>query len=499
MLKLVSTIKYRWLALSLLFFMFLVWSGADASTSILRGKAWWAGTDHYLYFSCWDAVIGDQLDTPNNLCGGFIDPPGGCGPPEYAFHFYAEPCSSLVHGVVIDENGKFSGEAWHELKGLVSFAATTTPDASVPNKASMQTACPACYSDAACWACYNEADQKVYGWARAVSDGTWIRLDGGAYPTTQLKSWNAASSTNPFYNDLSAGDFIGSATSSLGNLSFNCLSEDAGDSNCVNRNYKIFISNLQVGHMSAPHWNYTNACNIGALRANLRWELKSGRLSPDLDWPIDYQTAFEIKLSLSDDIDDPICTIGPITSAANQYQITQAICPNLDYGQNYYWWLRLYNQDNQPTDWYQYNHNSSSDTDGNPDNNAKTFTTYKHEFPSPFFVWEPEDLSGSIGTSTEFSSFSQATSSQYYLTANPAVPVDCNVVDCQYLWEVFNNPGTVITNPTGATTSIIFAQPSPNTTVTLKITDVDDYYCIRSQILTEINYGLPVWREVKAQ
>lgn len=494
-----SILKYFLASLFLVFFLLSGPRMTEAANSILRGQAWWAGLNSYLYFSCWDAVVGDRLDDLNNLCGGEVNPPGGCGPPDYAFDFFAEPCSSLVHGVEIDEEGKFSGEAWHYAKGLVSFTATTSPDATAPNKSSLQTPCPACYNDANCWACYNESDQKVYGWGRSTVDGTWIRLDGEAYPTTQLKSWNAASSTVPFYNDLAAGDFIGSATSSLGNLSFNCRSEDGGADNCDERNYKVFISNLQVGYMSAPHWNYANACSAaGALRANLRWQLKSGRFFQDPNWPVDYQTAFEIVLSETDNIGSPMCTIGPITSSGNQYQIHTGVCPNFDYGTNYYWWLRLYDQNNQPTEWYQYQYNSVSDTDGNPDSEPKTFTTYKHEFPSPFFVWEPEDLSGSIGTTTEFSSFNATTSSQYYNAGSPTTGIDCDGANCQYLWEVFNSTGTIVTTPTNATTSIIFAATG-QATVSLTITDNDSYMCSKEVLLTDINYGLPIWREVKAQ
>ena len=477
---------------------FLLASPAKAADSEVRGAAWWGDLNSYLYLSCKDAVIGDRLNDPNNLCGGETE---NCGPPDNVFHFYAEPCLSLQHGVLIDEDGKFKGEAWHYSKGLVSFTATTTPPTGLPpDKGDLLAACPICYNDSTCWACYNETDQKVYGWARSTSDGTWIKLNEASYDTNvQIKSWDADNPTAPYYN-LSSGDFVGTASSTAGALSFNCLSEEGGDS-CALRDYKVYIGNLQIGNTSAPNWSFTNACSSGtALRANLSWDLKSGSFLADLDpdWDLDYQTAFEIILSTSDDINSPICTIGSSSSSANQL-ITVANCPGFTYNTNYFWWLRLKNQDDVWTEWHQYDNNSILDTDRNLDNNQKTFTTYMHEFPSPFFVWEPADLSESVGTTTMFSSFNNTNRSQYYTTLNPTLALDCDELGCDYLWEVDNNPGTVIDDPIASTTGITFFNPNPDTTVTLTITDSEGYYCRRTEILSDINYGLPIWREVQAR
>lgn len=471
-------------------------STASAASSILRGKAWWNDQLQYVYFNCLDDVVGDSLDSAYNLCGGDgTKSEAECVPPNYAFHFFSVGCSWLQHAVQIDENGKLSGSAWNYAKGLISFEATTTPNAVVPDRSMLSGPCPVCYSDSNCWACYNEAQQRLYGWGRSTVDGTWIRLDSGATPYAQIKNWNASSSTVPFYN-LQPGDFIGSGSSTLGDLSLNCQSENSGAGNCGERDYKVYIGNLQVGYMSAPNWSYSEACSSGARKAVLRWYLKSGS-QPMAGLG---QSAYRVIVNTSNSTSSPVFDSGKIAGSASQLICPGPTCPwTPNYNTSYYWWLQLWDQDDLATEWYQYKYNSASDSDGNSDGNVQTFTTYKHEFPSPFFVWEPYDVSERVGTTTDFMSYNATTSSVYYTTAQPSLPQSCGTPTCQYLWSVQNNDGTIIASPTGATTSIIFAHPASDTTVSLRITDSDGYYCTAVSEPLEINYGLPIWREVKAQ
>lgn len=485
------------LAIFIIGLSFFIFQAVSAGSSMVRGKAWWGGLG-YVYFNCLDDVIGDRLDVQYNLCGGDGNKTEQeCVPPDYAYHFFSAGCSNLVHGVYIDDSGKLSGSAWNLYKGLISFEATTTPDAAVPSRSMLSAPCPACFADSNCWACYNEADQKLYGWGRSTVDGNWVRLDSTETPPVQMKNWNSASSTNPFY-DLMPGDFTGTASSTLGALSFNCLSESSGFSNCDNRKYKVYVSNLQVGYMSAPNWGYSEACVGGARKAVLKWYLKSG-VQPDEDYGNLDQIAYRVIVNTVNSTSSPVYDSGKVYGSAKQL-----ICPGPAclwtpaYDTNYYWWLQLWDVADQPTELYQYRYNSISDTDGNSDGNVQTFTTYKHEFPSPFMTWTPYDVSESVGTPIEFSSYSATTSSRFYTSASPATPIDCTTPGCEYLWTVANNDGTVISNPTGATTSITFMNAATNTVVTLRITDTDGYYCSRNEEMS-VNYGLPLWREVKAQ
>lgn len=489
--------KYKIVFITLLAVaVFFAFSQASwAATSTVRGKAWWGDSLQYVYFNCLDDVMGDTLDVQYNFCGGDgTKTAGECVPPDYAFHFFSAGCSSLVHGVYIDENGKLSGSAWNYAKGLISFAATTTPDAAVPDRSMLSGPCPACFSDSNCWACYNEQTQRAYGWGRSTVDGSWVRLDSAVTPPVQIKSWNIASSTSPYYA-LQAGDFVGTATSGLGNLSFNCQSENGGFSNCGTRDYKVYISNLQVGNMSAPNWTYSEACNSSVARkVVLKWQLKSG-YQPDYGMG---QTAYRVIVNTVNSTSTPVFDSGKMIGSASQLICPGPSCawtPN--YNTSYYWWLQLWDADDQPTEFYQYKYNTATDTDGNPDANNLTFTTYKHEFPSPFFIWEPYDVSQQVGTSTEFTSYSATTTSKYYTTAQPSVAQSCATPNCQYLWTVDNNPGSTISATTSASTSIVFMYAT-RTVVTLRITDSDGYYCSRSEELY-VNFGLPIWREVKAQ
>jgi len=440
-----------------------------AATSTVRGAAWWGDTNEYLFMDCLDDFIGDLLDVSGNLYA--LPEPRG-------FHFSADPCSTLIHHVYLDDNGNFSGEAFNYTKGLVSFSGTTTPP---EDGYGFNSHCPStCNSSNSCWACYDETDQKVYGWARVVSDGTWIRLDSATTTPVKLQSWDQSISVLLGHGIL-PGDFVGNATTTADSVSFNCKSEGGGAGNCAIRDYKVYIQDLKIGHMSAPNWSYSEACSVGALRAVLKWDIKSGT-----------QTGYEVMVSDNSTTTPAtaVCWSGVKTGTASQYSIPNADpnCPSLNYDTDYYWWVRLYDATG-PTAWYQFGANPvDTATDGNPDSNALTFTTYKHEFPSPFFTWSPYDVL--VGTSTEFTS-----ASSYYASGNPALPMSCGGPNCSYAWST-TDAGAIISHPNSATTSIIF-EHATGTSITLGVTDIDSYVCSTSTTLL-INYDLPLWREVKA-
>lgn len=455
---------------------------AQAATSTVRGAAWWGDDYKYVYFDCLDDVIGDRLDAPGNL--NSLPLPRG-------FHFWVPPCTSIVHHVAIDSNSNFTGDAWNAAVGYISFTGVTTP----PDGYGFNSVCPhTCNSSNNCWACYNPADQNVYGWARVDSTNDWIKLDSATTTPVRNQYWDYLNNSVLPGHGVLPGDFVGDASSDPGWLSFNCKSELGGLGNCGVRDYKVYISNLQLHHLSAPNWSYTEACREGALKANLKWYIRSGTQAG-------YEVVVNTHNGFATSTGDYVCWSGVKTpSIATQYIIPNADpnCQNLSFGTNYYWWIRLYyleDGDYKPTPWYQYgmddNHLAIDDvqTSGDPDSNIKTFTTYAHEFPSPFFTWNPfEPL---VGTSTEFTS-----NSRFFTAGSPSLPQSCFGSNCHYLWTTTDS-SAIINNSTGETASIIFYHAT-GTTITLRVTDNDSYVCSTSTTL-RINYDLPIWREVKAE
>jgi len=475
-----KTLKINLTAIFLVggFFMvsFLFAHQAQAAGSTLRGLAYW-GTNGYVSFNCLDDINGDRLDVLNNLSGS-----GLYVPPDDKFHFFAPACMFNTHAVTLDANNNFGGQAWNHSQDFISFSGTNTPPDNYA--ATSGSHCShTCNSSNSCYACYNEAEQKVYGWARVDKTGDWIRLDSALNPSVKLQTCNSATIVLPGF-DIQPGDFVGNASSVLGDLSFNCESESGG-STCATTAYKVYISNLSIGSLTAPHWSYGDACSNGnALAADLNWCVKSGA-----------QAAYEIVINKTDFGATPststaFCWSGIASSSIASDFYPQLSCgTKMQYGTNYYWWIRLYDTNGSSTEWYQYYGNTNADSDGNVDNNPKTFTTYKHEFPTPYFTWSPTDIL--VGTTTSFVS-----SSTYFTNSSPNVPQVCNNVFCRYLWTTDDNLA-IIASSTYANTGIIF-NSATNTKVTLTVTDNENYFCTRA-VITSINYDLPVWREIKAQ
>ena len=497
---------------SILLFILFLFPQIILAESRVHGKAWWGDALGYLYFDCTEYQISSLLDAPEN----FNDLPYPRG-----FHFDSEVCAIDQH-VNIDDNGNFYGSAFNFAKGLVNFGGADTP-VDVPNY-DFNDNCPNdCDATNNCSACYNEEEQKVYGWAQvADTSQELIRLDSyinGSENELQIKSWNMASSTNPFYANLTPGDFIGHASSTISGarvpLSFNCISEDGDDVDntiCDTRDYYVYIENPEVGRMTAPNWSFEDACNPGTARgSSLKWELSSG-----------WHNGFEVvvmddpSLSVSTSSPNTVCWSGIENSSAKQYNIPSAsdtICQNysdLNYNEEYTWFLRIryFNgEDDEWTNWYQFgvndghqgetfdidnSHTSVKDTD------PRTFSTYLHEFPVPYFTWSPEEVViGDEEELTIFNALDPTQKSYAYTSASPNTAINCDNMSCGYNWDTSDDSAN-ISNSTAPSTTITFWE-SGNTTVDLRVTDEDNYYCTRSRLIENINYGLPIWKEVKAE
>lgn len=466
------------LAGSLLYFgIFLLAPTAEAATSTVRGKAYW-GDYGYIYFHCLDDIIGERFDETENLIGsGKYQPPG-----EELFHFYSTPCTDLVHGVEINTEGIFSGDAWNPSVGLINFFGGSAPNYG------FNSHCPQCVQSNNCIGCYNFDDQRVYGYAQIAATGEFVNLSNGPLVNIYTK---AGIPVYPPTSGINLGDFAGTAVMDSGikpNVSFNCRTENyPALGTCVARQYRVYIGGLMIGRLNAPNWSYDSACSSGALRAVLRWEKYAGQ-----------QDAFEIVVNdentLSTTTGEYICWSGKKSqSETYQYIISDDNLDcggRLDYDTPYYWWVRGYDVDDNPTDWIQYDSNSITDTDQNLDFDPMTFQTFRHEFPSPFFSWSPFDVT--TASTTTFTSDSFA-----YDDATPALPMSCDPSRCPgYLWTT-SDIAAVISSSTESITDIDFFTAT-NTSITLRVTDYAGYVCSTSTVL-KINYDLPLWREVKAQ
>jgi hypothetical protein len=477
---------------------------AHAATSTVMGLGYWQGNG-YVSFNCANDEIGDQLDFSWNFCGNQnATSPICANAPDNVFHFYAPPCKYNQHGVYIDSNNNFFGQAWNDKRGFISFSGTSTPPDNYNATNASGHCAHICNDSNNCWSCYNEAQQKVYGWARVDSvdsSGEWIRLDSSvSSPPIPVKIQTSCSIPPPAPG-IGQGDFYGYATSSSNSLlSFNCLSDNILGTCASRKNYKVYISNLTVGSLSAPNWTYSDACT-NALGADLKWCVKSGT-----------QAAYEIVIDTNPYGATPTIDANTFCHymASSPYAADfypQNNCPPMGYNQNYYWWIRLYDQNASSTDWYQYYGNSTGDTDGdadrftNPTNHQKTFTTYKNKFPVPYSSWSPGQPgfqwspdAPQVGSTTKFTS-----DPHYYTSYSPSTPQLCDDANCIYRWWS-DTPGTTIASSSFANTDIVFSRPtSTDVSLTVTVDNPDKYSCTWKQIISNITYGLPVWREIKAQ
>ena len=414
---------------------------APASASItdnIRGIAY-TGSNGYIVFNCLDDNFGGRFP--------FIFP----------FLFRVPPCS-YPYGVNLDANNNFSGEAWNEAKGFVTFEATSTPSDDFRALCNNGNTCTNANS---CTACYNEGDGKVYGYMRVVG-GEWIRLDNTVInPTTQITNFEAASQP---------GVFSGYATSTtFGAISFNC----SNDNSCGANDYKVKIGPLEIRQMLAPNWGSKEACTQGANKAVLSWNIRSGS-----------QASYQVIVNTVDSTSTPFFDSGKLTGDAKQIPIS-----GLTYNKQYYWFLKLWDDVGSSTPWRQFNTSGTKDkiTDIFAANaNTKTFLSYKHKFPRPTFTFSPSEIV--IATSTN----SFISNSSYYNDGDVLQP--CTGSVCTLAWSTSDTRATIL-SPNTASTSIMFTKAT-STSVTLTSTDDSFYSCSTSTILN-VNYALPIWKEIK--
>lgn len=419
----------------------------------VRGLA--SSSQGYISFNCLD----------DDFAGRF--------PFTFTFRFNVPPCSFSQHGVNLDMENKFSGLAWNPVLGFIDFAPTQSP----PNYNFNVNCQYPCNAGNGCTACYNDENGRVFGWAYVIGNGTWIELNSAISPETTITNYLAPQ----------PGIFAGYASSSFGAIMFNC----ANNGSCGTFDHKVYLWKLELKEMSAPNWSFNDACNQGAQRATFKWLRRSGT-----------QTAYRVIVNTVNSTSSPVFDSGILSGSASQLVCPGPLCGFIpSYGTSYYWWLQLWDENNQATPFFQFNtnvygtqsltDNVAANTINNPDDPHLTFTSYKHEFPTPYFSWNPTDII--VGSSTDFVS-----NARYYTAASPnSNPQACVDGLCQFLWQISDGAG-LIANATRSTTTIVFWNKNPKS-VSLQITDPDLYTCSTSSPVLTINFQLPLWKEVKAE
>ena len=424
-------------------------SAKASAAENIRGLAYNA-TYGYISFNCLD----------DGYAGNF--------PLTFTFAFNIPPCSFSQHGVNLDDDNIFSGDAYNSALGYLTFStASTTPDGGA-----FRSNCEKNVATSS--ACYREADGHVYGYLKIKSTGEWINLDDTSIPpTTSITDYNAPQ----------PGIFSGYASSTFGSISFNCTDNVEDPNACTTNPYEVKIGPVSIRNMVAPNWNAAAACAGGASKAVLAWNRRGG-----------VQAAYQVIVSTANSSSTNVVYNSGIVPSLPSTSQTSPL--PLSYDTPYYWFLKLWDSTGSSTPWRQFNTTGTKDwiSDNFARNSAKsanpnlTFTTYKHEFPHPSFTFSPAEISVAT-TSNSFVS-----TSNYFNDAGEYKVCPVGSV-CTYNWTVSDPAATVISS-TSASTSIMFEKVT-STTVTLWSTDDAIYTCASSTVL-DINYALPLWKEIKA-
>jgi len=412
------------------------------------------------------------------------------------------------YGVYVDnDSGDVSGFAWSENIGWISFNRNTSYCAGGDNigRACVDSSdCPgsscggssdgitgnppeAPYNTGSgAIAKYDINTYEFDGWAKILSmgDDGWISLKGNNYgikfdgDKKELTGWAWNG------NDDGTG---------IGWISFNC----SNDSSCASSDYKIFAEinrKPTIDNLVAPQWNYAQVCDKNdALRANLSWDVHDDdagfRVSAyqlilrNTFGGIEFDTG-KCDCNSGDSGCDTKCTIDLNTPFEDDDTMTYTIYSlNLKYNTSYKWEVRIWDDLNAVSDLRIFN-TAEGDMDTSNDGNNYTFTTYKHEFPQPYFTWFPEQPS--IGEKTLFISRDL---SKYGNSGN-----DCTDSACDYKWEADPSDNIEISNSLASSTIITFKNKL-SSKIELELSD-SDYFCSTSTTFN-IEQKLPMWIEAR--
>ncbi len=244
----------------------------------------------------------------------------------------------IDYGVDIDEDtGIFSGYAWSENIGWISFNRSETE--APPS----DDAC----SDGSCIAKLDLVTGEVSGWARALApvdqppivtgdwDG-WIKLSGDWLDGVSL------------YSDPDPSEFENWAWGSdvVGWISFNCSNTGV----CATSNYQV-MTNIIIGPApSATNLNVTEDSYCSPITED--FESGGSRNTPPiyLNWtfddPEDIQSAYQIQVDDSGSgFPSPEVDTEKVISSSPSY------VPSLNFGTTYWWRLKVWDSGGRESDW----------------------------------------------------------------------------------------------------------------------------------------------------
>ena len=181
-----------------------------------------------------------------------------------------------------------------------------------------------------------------------------------------------------------------------------------------------------------------------------------------------------------------IVGIGFGTGGIPSYELNSDV---LDYNKNYSWSVEVWDSNDSSAGSVSYNNNTGADTDGDPDVDSSTFTTFVSKFPNPDnFIWIPKSFSA--GEDVLFESMDRA---KYYIGDTEH---DCDESKCSWDWTDVDNNIEPITD--ASSTIMIFSAYGIPSKVELKVTDTTtSYSCSSTTDAFIIKQKLPSWIEAK--
>lgn len=265
------------------------------------------------------------------------------------------------YGVNIDSDGLFSGYAWAENIGWISFNSTDL------------VGCPIIL----CEARVNLAGE-VSGWARALSSLTdgggwdgWIKMRGTATDGSPYGVY-INQTTGEFHDWAWGGDGV-DEEAVIGWISFNstnCDTDNNGFIDVVCGGDNSTTAVIDYGSITTFSFNQPpSVINLSVAQGDycgaphppihLSWEFS--------DDPGDSQSAYQVQANNNSDFSSPENDSGKVISGFPEYAPI-----NLSYNTTYYWRVKVWDQNDAESDWA----NGSFDTSSRP--------------PWPDFTWSPE-------------------------------------------------------------------------------------------------------------
>ena len=416
-----------------------------------------AGSTHNVFGFAWAGVpqaSGEKLGL------GWIS--FNCNTPELP----TPRCSQTNYGVNIESNGNLTGYAYFDMDdpntpehevGWIDFDPTVPSTMPGSSDFSARVDLDGSVCGEIGWVC---------GWAKALNyDGSW---DGW------IKLRKDPSDSGPDYGvyiDPATGEFHGWAWGDdvMGWISFNCQNRGVCSSSTAEggpSNYKVYttfsfnasptVTNLKV----TPYYcDYSPNTWI-----NLSWDYNDPEGTP--------QSAYQIQIATDSGFSNIIYNTGQVSSSGNNHWLQPAIGAGgpLSYGQTYYWRVKVWDQDNQASEW------SASNCPYvitlNQDETTQTttcFRTASHAWPEVSFSFEPDPptVDEVINFSGEATPYGGASITSWYWTFAPdGNPYHASTQNVQ------------VTFPTDG-----------DKNVTLQVTDSSNYTCQEEET---INVKLPL-------